>query len=268
MADRDEDADSLLPPPGRDVPHPDGARRRRPARLRRSSRTWPPAPDGELKLSAGTLYRSIQRMLEQGLIVEVARAPGARARRRAAAVLPDHALRNRGGARGGAPADRARPAGARQRLRAPGRRDAPLPRAAAPLSRRRSAPSTATRCARSSRERRRDAAGPFAVSRSGWRRSPTSPSNALRVHARHPAAGPRATPPARSARSPGFAATAILVVGARRRRDHRRLLDHRPRPRPAAAVRRARAAGEALAGPREATRARSSRRPTTATGSA
>jgi DNA-binding PadR family transcriptional regulator len=26
--------------------------------------------DGELKLSAGTLYRSIQRMLEQGLIVE------------------------------------------------------------------------------------------------------------------------------------------------------------------------------------------------------
>ena len=26
---------------------------------------------GELKLSAGTLYRSVQRMLEQGLIVEL-----------------------------------------------------------------------------------------------------------------------------------------------------------------------------------------------------
>ncbi len=31
--------------------------------------------DGELKLSAGTLYRSIQRMLEQGLIVETTERP-------------------------------------------------------------------------------------------------------------------------------------------------------------------------------------------------
>lgn len=31
--------------------------------------------DGELKLSAGTLYRSIQRMLEHGLIVETADRP-------------------------------------------------------------------------------------------------------------------------------------------------------------------------------------------------
>jgi DNA-binding PadR family transcriptional regulator len=30
---------------------------------------------GELKLSAGTLYRSIQRMLEQGLIVEIQERP-------------------------------------------------------------------------------------------------------------------------------------------------------------------------------------------------
>ena len=30
---------------------------------------------GELKLSAGTLYRSIQRMLEQGLIVETRKRP-------------------------------------------------------------------------------------------------------------------------------------------------------------------------------------------------
>jgi DNA-binding PadR family transcriptional regulator len=29
--------------------------------------------DGELRMSAGTLYRSIQRMLEQGLIAEVTR---------------------------------------------------------------------------------------------------------------------------------------------------------------------------------------------------
>jgi len=32
---------------------------------------------GELRLSAGTLYRSIQRMLEQGLIEEVRRRPPA-----------------------------------------------------------------------------------------------------------------------------------------------------------------------------------------------
>jgi DNA-binding PadR family transcriptional regulator len=32
---------------------------------------------GELRLSAGTLYRSIQRMLEQGLIVESRRRPAA-----------------------------------------------------------------------------------------------------------------------------------------------------------------------------------------------
>ena len=31
--------------------------------------------DGELRLSAGTLYRSIARMVEQGLIAEVARRP-------------------------------------------------------------------------------------------------------------------------------------------------------------------------------------------------
>ena len=54
--------------------------------------------DGALKLSAGTLYRSIQRMLEQGLIVEPRRRPGAGGRRRAAALLPDHAARRRRGA--------------------------------------------------------------------------------------------------------------------------------------------------------------------------
>jgi DNA-binding PadR family transcriptional regulator len=33
---------------------------------------------GELKVSAGTLYRSIQRMLEQGLVVETSTRPPAR----------------------------------------------------------------------------------------------------------------------------------------------------------------------------------------------
>ena len=33
--------------------------------------------DGELRMSAGTLYRSIQRMLEQDLIVEVTKRPAA-----------------------------------------------------------------------------------------------------------------------------------------------------------------------------------------------
>jgi len=34
--------------------------------------------DGELRLSAGTLYRSIARMVEQGLIAEVTKRPPAR----------------------------------------------------------------------------------------------------------------------------------------------------------------------------------------------
>ncbi|MDQ3137116.1 MAG: PadR family transcriptional regulator [Gemmatimonadota bacterium] len=34
--------------------------------------------DGELRLSAGTLYRSIARMVEQGVIAEVVRRPAAR----------------------------------------------------------------------------------------------------------------------------------------------------------------------------------------------
>ena len=41
----------------------------------RSSRTSRRATEGELRLSAGTLYRSIQRMLEQGLLVESRRRP-------------------------------------------------------------------------------------------------------------------------------------------------------------------------------------------------
>ena len=46
--------------------------------------------DGELRLSAGTLYRSIQRMLEQDLITEVTRRPAARddSRRRYYRITP------------------------------------------------------------------------------------------------------------------------------------------------------------------------------------
>jgi DNA-binding PadR family transcriptional regulator len=46
---------------------------------------------GELKLAAGTLYRSVQRMLEQGLIVEVRGRPDAAdedARRRYYRITP------------------------------------------------------------------------------------------------------------------------------------------------------------------------------------
>src|ERR671939_1699973 len=46
---------------------------------------------GELRLSAGTLYRSVARMVEQGLIAEVARRPAARlddARRRYYRITP------------------------------------------------------------------------------------------------------------------------------------------------------------------------------------
>ena len=115
-----------------------------------SSRRSPRGPDGEVTLSAGTLYRSIQRMLEQGLILETARAARARARRRAAAVLPHHPARPSRGARGGAAAGsswsswRGRTASRRRG------RDAALPRAAHCSIPSRSGPSTAARCAPSS----------------------------------------------------------------------------------------------------------------------
>ena len=49
---------------------------------------------GELKLSAGTLYRSIQRMLEQGLVVETRDRPAPEdddERRRYYRITPDGA---------------------------------------------------------------------------------------------------------------------------------------------------------------------------------
>src|SRR6266849_3964148 len=74
MTDRDSDPDSLLPLPpatfhillalAEDDRHGYGIIQDVAART-----------DGELKLSAGTLYRSIQRMLEQGLILEARERP-------------------------------------------------------------------------------------------------------------------------------------------------------------------------------------------------
>lgn len=74
MSARDEDTDALLPLPpatfhillavAEDDRHGYGIIQDVAART-----------GGELKLSAGTLYRSIQRMLEQGLLVEARERP-------------------------------------------------------------------------------------------------------------------------------------------------------------------------------------------------
>src|SRR5437867_12158750 len=74
MVDRDSDPDSLLPLPpatfhillalAEENRHGYGIIQDVAART-----------NGELKLSAGTLYRSIQRMLEQGLIIETRERP-------------------------------------------------------------------------------------------------------------------------------------------------------------------------------------------------
>ena len=73
----DPDIESLLPLPPATFHILLALAERRPARLRHHPGGREPH-DGEVTLSAGTLYRSIQRMLEQGLIVELARASGAR----------------------------------------------------------------------------------------------------------------------------------------------------------------------------------------------
>ena len=46
--------------------------------------------DGKVRLSAGTLYSAVRRMLEQGLIDGAARQPRSGERRRAAPLLRDH----------------------------------------------------------------------------------------------------------------------------------------------------------------------------------
>ncbi len=74
--------------------------------------------DGELRLSAGTLYRSVQRMLEQGLVVETRERPAPEEddeRRRYYRITP---FGTSGGKGRGAPAHQPRPDGPRRRFHA------------------------------------------------------------------------------------------------------------------------------------------------------
>ena len=105
---------------------------------------------GELKLSAGTLYRSDPAHARAGTDRRDPRASGAGRRRRAAALLPDHAVRHGGGKGRGAPAHQPRPNGPRRRFRAGAGPDAmhdALQRCCCACIPRRSATNTATRCA-------------------------------------------------------------------------------------------------------------------------
>ena len=52
--------------------------------------------DGKVRLSAGTLYSAVRRMLEQGLIEELRDSPDPAERRRAPPLLPADPLRPRG----------------------------------------------------------------------------------------------------------------------------------------------------------------------------
>ncbi len=67
--------------------------------------------DGTVTLHPGSLYRALARLLEDALIVELDARPSV-GRRRAAALLPDHAARPGGGPRRSRTAARA---GARRR---------------------------------------------------------------------------------------------------------------------------------------------------------
>ncbi len=71
--------------------------------------------DGELRLSAGTLYRSVARMVEQGLIAEMTEATRSPPRRRASSLLPHHAVRHRRRESGDGAALPARPSRPRAR---------------------------------------------------------------------------------------------------------------------------------------------------------
>ena len=143
-----------------------------------------------------------------------------------------------------------------------------LPRAPAPAIPRPSAPSTAPRCAPSSRAAGATRLGP-ARSRRGCGSSACADVSGTR-RASTGSSSPRtcATPRRSFGNAPGFTATVVAGGGAGRRRDDRRLLRDRPRADAAAAVRRSPSAGPALAvrAAARATCAASSRPRTSATG--
>ena len=167
---------------------------------------------GELTLSAGTLYRSIQRMLEQGLIVETATRPAPSWTTSGAAITGSRRCGTRGRQRRGAPPARSWSSWRGRTASSRRGRDAALPAAAARSTRRRSAPSTASEMARGVRARRRASRRHAAPLARGARRG-----RRRRAERRRRALGSarqdlRYTVRARSRRTPGFALTAILVI--------------------------------------------------------
>ena len=100
-----------------------------------SSRRSPREPAAKSTLSAGTLYRSIQRLLEQGLIAETRERPAPELddqRRRYYRITPVRPSRRPGGGPAAGAAGQAGPGAAASRRREP---DAAVPRAAPALSR-------------------------------------------------------------------------------------------------------------------------------------
>ena len=218
--------------------------------------------DGELPLSAGTLYRSIQRMLEQGLIVET------RAGRRRMTMTSGGATTGlRRSARRGegrdAAADAAREDGAGEGFKPGDGVTCASTACCCASTPRRSATSTARRCA-PVRRRRREAPG-------------RSPGGALAggvadvipkprcVHCGPAEAGPALHRP-HAAPDAGLRHHRRAGRGARHRRDDRRLLGHRLRPDPAAAVSASRIVWSRSGSERPATPGSSCRRRTIATG--
>ena len=226
--------------------------------------------EGELRLSAGTLYRSIQRMLEQGLIVELRERPAPELddeRRRYYRITPFGTAVARAEARRLQQLVKL----ARARGLVPGRPDArSTGRCCACFPPRSAAEYGGEMCAdlRAAPARSRRPAG--RGWRCGWRPSPTSSARAVRAHVDLAPPGPALHRPHACAGRPGFTVTAMVVAALGIGATTASLLhpDHvliRPLPfaDPERLVKlwqdRERAA---------ATRASSCRPPTTATGSA
>ena len=216
-----------------------------------------------MRLGPGTLYRSIQRMLEQGLLVEPRRRPADDDP--APALLPDHAVRPGGRAGRGPPAQRTGRAGAGA---GPGTGPGVMRAYRALLRlypRSFRAEYGAEMCADFA-DRRRAADGPgrrLAPLARGARptSSPTRPpctGSCSRQDLRYTAA--------HAARAPGFALTAILVVALGVGRQHRRLLGRRSRAAAPAPVSRSPTGWSSSGSASRTTRGWSCRPPTTATG--